>query len=109
MIDDSWEILINLANGLPKSVDPAAELATHLLEDTIFELYMIDLEIDMFIAAANCIADRYGLAILQVELADGEPEMILSFGVHMDQAKNRFRQYCEEQKEERSLWLEEIE
>lgn len=84
---DEWAKLIvlnrTLADGTTLSELDVAE--------SIFEFGADAVEDEMFIAAANRLADRRGLEVLRIDVADRSPSFLMSLGVDLEDAKQRMR------------------
>ena len=77
MIDDCWETLIALKTELRMWPDRAESLAALPDEQAVIEVYLDDIEQDMFILAANRMADLLGIETLRVNIEDGMPSSFL--------------------------------
>ena len=95
MIDDCWEKLIALKTELRMWPDRGEGLAALADERAVFEVYLDDIEQDMFILAANRMADLVGIETLRVDIEDGMPQFIMSFGTTVENARARMTRYYE--------------
>ena len=64
--------------------DRAEGLAALPDERAVIEVYLDAIEQDMFILAANRMADLLGIETLRVNVEDGMPQFIMSYGTRMD-------------------------
>ena len=95
MIDDSWEKLLNLKTRLLLSSDRAATLADLADEEGVIEVYADDVEQGMFVVAAARMADLLGIVCFRLDVEEGKPQMIFSFGSTHEEAKVRMRRHYE--------------
>ena len=100
MIDDCWEKLIALKTELRMRPDRAEGLAALPDERAVIEVYLDDIEQDMFILAANRMADLLGMETLRVDIEDGRPQFVMAFGTSTEDARQRMMRYYEAREQE---------
>ena len=100
MIDDCWEKLIALKTELRMWPDRTEALASLPDERAVIEVYLDVIEQDMFILAANRMADLLGIETLRVDVEDGMPQFIMAFGTTVEDARQRMVRYYEAREEE---------
>lgn len=84
---DEWAKLI----VLNRTLGEGANLADLDVAESIFEFGADAVEDEMFIAAANRLADRRGLEVLRIDVADRSPSFLMSLGCDLEDAKQRMR------------------
>lgn len=84
---DEWAKLI----VLNRTLDGGAGLDDMDVAESVFEFGSDAVEDEMFIAAANRLADRRGLDVLRIDVEDRRPSFLMSFGNDLEDAKQRMR------------------
>ena len=99
MISDSWDKLLGLNTKALLSSDFPAALAGLDADVTIIEVYADDIEQAMFLRAAYTMADLLGITCFRLDIEDGMPQFVLSFGKDIEDARERMRRYYERMEE----------
>jgi len=90
-------ILAALAGELIRAEDPHRALLRCDPEQVVFELYLPDIEEEMFLAAAHRLVDRMGMTLLRINVPDGRPNLVLCIGSTLDQARQSAITYYRDQ------------
>ena len=93
---DRFEGLILLARKLDGGNSHASTFENLSVEQTCFSVYDIDQVEEAFLAAANRIADRFRLVLFRLDIEDGVPSFLVSFGIDIDDARVRLTKFVEQ-------------
>ena len=66
----------------------------------MIEVYLDDIEQDMFILAADRMADSLGIETLRLDVEDGMPQFVMAFGTSAEDARQRIVRYYEAREQE---------
>lgn len=103
---DCWGKLLGLKTELLFSQDYGATLQALPLDATVIEVYSDDVEQAMFLVAANRMAELLGIELFRLDIEDGKPQFVVSFGVSVKEARERMEAFYEGKQEEVELGLD---
>jgi hypothetical protein len=107
MHHDAWDRLLALKTKLVACDDRQAVRGSMPPDEAVIEVYADDVEQAMFVVAANRMADLLSIACFRVDIEDGQPQMIVSFGSTTEDAKRRIERLLISQQREAELSLDE--
>ncbi len=64
-------------------------------DETVVAVHDDPVAEEMVIAAAHRLADRHGIHLMRVDIEDGSPSMLLSFGRDERKARTRLQRWVE--------------